>query len=398
MPKLRFPGFEGEWENTELGNLAFYGKEKTRVRKNHFVSTENIEQNFGGIVPFEDSETMVDGTGFTKGDILIANIRPYLKKIWQSDMDGACNADVLVMKPQEIDNVFFYFLVAQNKFIDYVMGGVKGSKMPRGDKAHILQYNTAIPSILEQQQIAKFLSLLSNRIAAQKELIETLKKYKRGLLSAVFPGNSHVTPKYRLSGFSKPWKQRKLGDIADIKTGPFGSTLHADDYVNEGIPIITTEHFKSGKLPTVKNGIPQVSDDDYLRLKGYTLKTGDIVFSRVGSVDINALVTPIQDKWLFSGRVLRVRSYVEIVSTFLHTLLETDNVRKDIISRAVGQTMPSINTEILKATLLCLPQDIDEQLKIGSYFAHLDRIITLHQCRLNMFEKIKFGMLQQLFI
>lgn len=147
MPKLRFPGFGGEWENTELGNLAIYGKDKIRVTKNHFVSTENIEQNFGGIVPFEDSETMVDGTEFTKGDILIANIRPYLKKIWQSDMDGACNADVLVLKPQEIDNVFLYFLVAQNKFIDYVMGGVKGSKMPRGDKAHILS-NIILPYLL----------------------------------------------------------------------------------------------------------------------------------------------------------------------------------------------------------------------------------------------------------
>ena len=132
MPKLRFPGFGGEWENTELGNLAIYGKDKIRVTKNHFVSTENIEQNFGGIVPFEDSETMVDGTEFTKGDILIANIRPYLKKIWQSDMDGACNADVLVLKPQEID---------------YVMGGVKGSKMPRGDKAHILS-NIILPYLL----------------------------------------------------------------------------------------------------------------------------------------------------------------------------------------------------------------------------------------------------------
>ena len=81
------------------------------------------------------------------GDILIANIRPYLKKIWQSDMDGACNADVLVLKPQEIDNVFLYFLVAQNKFIDYVMGGVKGSKMPRGDKAHILS-NIILPYLL----------------------------------------------------------------------------------------------------------------------------------------------------------------------------------------------------------------------------------------------------------
>lgn len=145
------------------------------------------------------------------------------------------------------------------------------------------------------------------------------------------------------------------------------------------MPIITTEHFKSGQLPTVKDGIPQVSDDDYLRLNSYTIKTDDIVFSRVGSVDINALVTPVQDKWLFSGRVLRVRPYVEIGSMFLHTLLETDNARKDIVSRAVGQTMPSINTEILKITSLCLPQDIDEQHKIGTYFMHLDHLITLHQ-------------------
>jgi len=232
VPKLRFPGFEGEWENTELGNLAIYGKDKTRVTKNHFVSTENIEQNFGGIVPFEDSETMVDGTEFTKGDILIANIRPYLKKIWQSDMDGACNADVLVLKPQEIDNVFFYFLVAQNKFIDYVMGGVKGSKMPRGDKAHILQYNTAVPSILEQQQIAKFLSLLSNRIATQKELVETLKKYKRGVIKSLFERKRIISCK------ESQWKKCYMGDVITLQSG---QDFVPSDYNDNGtgIPYMT---------------------------------------------------------------------------------------------------------------------------------------------------------------
>ena len=235
MPKLRFPGFEGEWENTELRNLAVYGKDKTKVAKNHFVSTENIEQNFGGIIPFEDSETMVDGTEFSKGDILIANIRPYLKKIWQSDMDGACNADVLVLKPQEIDNVFFYFLVAQNKFIDYVMGGVKGSKMPRGDKTHILQYNTAVPSILEQRQIAKFLSLLSNRIAAQKELVETLKKYKRGLLYDIF----HHRKRFISSPVSE-WSEAKLCEICSYRRGSFPQPYGLSEWYDEenGMPFI----------------------------------------------------------------------------------------------------------------------------------------------------------------
>ena len=83
-------------------------------------------------------------------------------------------------------------------------------------------------------------------------------------------------PAIRFKGFSDAWEQRKLGDISEIKTGPFGSTLHADDYVSDGIPIITTEHFKTGALPRSKNGLPQVSDADYKRLTSYTLNDGDM--------------------------------------------------------------------------------------------------------------------------
>ena len=186
-------------------------------------------------------------------------------------------------------------------------------------------------------------------------------------------------PRCFLGSFDFSWEQRKLGDISEIKTGPFGSTLHADDYVSDGIPIITTEHFKTGALPRSKNGLPQVSDADYKRLTSYTLNDGDIVFSRVGSVDINALITPFQSNWLFSGRVLRVRPRTDISSQFLHTRLETESIKSDIRARAVGQTMPSINTEILKITPLVLPTSAAEQEQIGSYFAAIDNLITLHQ-------------------
>ena len=186
-------------------------------------------------------------------------------------------------------------------------------------------------------------------------------------------------PRCFLGSLDFSWEQRKLGDISEIKTGPFGSTLHADDYVSDGTPIITTEHFKTGSLPRSKNGLPQVSDSDYKRLAAYTLDNGDIVFSRVGSVDINALITPFQSNWLFSGRVLRVRPQTDISSQFLHTRLETESIKTDIRTRAVGQTMPSINTEILKITPLVLPSSEAEQEQIGSYFAALDNLITLHQ-------------------
>ena len=196
-------------------------------------------------------------------------------------------------------------------------------------------------------------------------------------------------PDLRFKGFIEDWEQRKLGDIAEIKTGPFGSTLHAEDYVQSGIPIITTEHFKSGHLPESKDGTPQVSDEDYSRLKSYILKKGDIVFSRVGSVDINALVTTLQDGWLFSGRVLRVRSQNQIDSDYLHYLLDTLPVKNDIVSRAVGQTMPSINTEILKSTKLVLSKNIEEQELIAGTLRKLDDTLALHQRKLTLLEQLK---------
>ena len=196
---------------------------------------------------------------------------------------------------------------------------------------------------------------------------------------------------------SHAWEQRELGEISEIKTGPFGSSLHASDYVADGVPIITTEHFKFGSIEKNKYLIPMVSDTDHSRLIAYSLKTGDIVFSRVGSVDINALVEPESDGWLFSGRVLRVRSSEKYDSGFLHNLLETDDVRNDIRNRAVGQTMPSINTQILSATELTIPSSKREQQRIGNFFKGINQLLTLHQRKYEKLLNIKKSMLEKMF-
>ena len=231
----------------------------------------------------------------------------------------------------------------------------------------------------EQEKIGRLLKKLDTLITLHQRKYEKLVNIKKSMLDKMFPKNGASVPEIRFKGFTDPWEQRKLGDISEIKTGPFGSTLHADDYVSDGIPIITTEHFKTGSLPTDKYGLPQVSENDFSRLSAYILNAGDIVFSRVGSVDINALITPFQSTWLFSGRVLRVRPQNKNSSQFLHTLLETEDVKNDIRTRAVGQTMPSINTEILKTTPLRLTESTLEQEQLGKYFLNLDTLITLHQ-------------------
>ena len=214
----------------------------------------------------------------------------------------------------------------------------------------------------------------------------------------MFPKNGADVPEIRFKGFEGAWEEKDLGDVAEIKTGPFGSTLHAEDYVEDGEPIITTEHFKSGILPNYKKGIPQVSNFDYSRLKSYLLKSGDIVFSRVGSVDINAHIKHFQDGWLFSGRVLRVRTTESIDSEFLHQELSTTRVRNNVIMRAVGQTMPSINTQILKATQVRIPRGINEQKRIGVFFINLDNLLTLHQGELTKLKNLKKAMLEKMFV
>ena len=205
-------------------------------------------------------------------------------------------------------------------------------------------------------------------------------------------------PAIRFAGFTDPWEQRKLGDVADIKTGPFGTLLHAEDYVDDGIPIVTTEHFKTGVLPKDKEGIPQVSEEDAKRLEQYRAKEGDILFSRVGSVDANAQVFAGQDGWLFSGRVLRARPDLTLVSSaYLHYELETEEVKSSVISRAVGGTMASINTEILFQTPIFIPAKMTEQNKIGSTCARLDSLITLHQRKYDKLVILKKSMLEKMF-
>lgn len=171
--------------------------------------------------------------------------------------------------------------------------------------------------------------------------------------------------------------------------------LHAEDYVAKGTPIVTTEHFKNGILPLVGKDIPQIGIEDLKRMSSYTLTKDDIVFSRVGSVDINALVTVRQKGWLFSGRVLRVRPFKQTDSLYLHYGLLKHSVRSDIVSRAVGLTMASINTKILGETELSLPP-LNEQRRIASALTSIDNLISSLGKLIEKKKNIKQGAMQQL--
>lgn len=173
------------------------------------------------------------------------------------------------------------------------------------------------------------------------------------------------------------WKEYKLGEIADVQTGPFGSQLHMSDYQNEGTPIITVEHLGDNRI--IHNNLPLVGEEDKNRLKKYVLAEGDIVFSRVGSVDRRAYVSAKEDGWMFSGRCLRVRPSQKVDGKFLSYYFGLEDFKETIRRIAVGATMPSINTTILSNVVVPLPP-LDTQRRIAAILSSLDdKIDLLHR-------------------
>jgi len=170
------------------------------------------------------------------------------------------------------------------------------------------------------------------------------------------------------------WEVARLADVADVKTGPFGSTLHERDYVPDGTPIITVEHL--GETGVMHRGLPMVSDSDRLRLQGYSLRSGDIVFSRVGAIDRNALIRDSEDGWLFSGRLLRVRPRENKVhAPFLSYQFHGEPFRRRVRAVAVGQTMASLNTRILEDVVVVRPA-LPEQRTIADALIDVDALIV----------------------
>lgn len=266
--------------------------------------------------------------------------------------------------------------------------------VPGINRNDLHQLDVLIPPLPEQQKIAEFLTAVDGRIAQLSRKKALLEDYKKGVMQQLFTQTLRFKDD---DGNEFPeWEERTLGEVAEVKTGPFGSTLHRSDYVEVGTPIITVEHLSDYGL--VHKNLPLVSDSDRERLKSYSLRENDIVFSRVGSVDRNSVVKKEEDGWLFSGRILRIRpDYRLLDARFLGYYFQLEVTKYRIRSVAVGQTMASLNTEILKAFQV-VTANLGEQTKIANFLTALDRKIESVTAQITHTQTWKKGLLQQMFV
>lgn len=145
-----------------LGEIAEYSRTRissSDVCENTFVGVDNLLQNKRGKTISTHVPTEGNLTAYQMGDVLIGNIRPYLKKIWQADNNGGTSGDVLVihLTNKNIIPRYLYQVLADDMFFTYNMQYAKGAKMPRGNKQKIMEYKIPIPPLAEQQRIVSIL-------------------------------------------------------------------------------------------------------------------------------------------------------------------------------------------------------------------------------------------------
>ena len=176
-------------------------------------------------------------------------------------------------------------------------------------------------------------------------------------------------------GIMKKLRKTKLGELVDFQTGPFGTQFSASEYVKEGIPVINVKNIGIGMV--VEENLDYISEQTRDRLSQHILKTGDIVFGRKGSVDKHAYIFKNENGWVQGSDCIRARKKTQVNTLFLSQYLEGDGVKKQIINAAVGSTMPSLNTDILKDVIVLLP-NIKEQNRISEALKKIDDKICLN--------------------
>lgn len=152
----------GGYELKTLRSIADYSSDRIKfdsLNELNYVGVENLLQDKAGKVSSKYVPASGNCTKFESGDILVGNIRPYLKKIWQADCTGGASGDVLVLRlnDESVDSRYLYQILADDKFFDYNMKNAKGAKMPRGNKNAILEYKIPVPSLPTQRKIVEIL-------------------------------------------------------------------------------------------------------------------------------------------------------------------------------------------------------------------------------------------------
>ena len=392
MPKLRFPGFEGEWTRNRLDEVASVNPASPEIPLHfYYIDLESVD---AGILSEIKEITKSDAPSRAQrevriNDILFQTVRPYQKNNYfmQEEFGLPVFASTGYAQIRTENNPYFlYSLLHTKRFLNNVLLRCTGSSYPAINSNDLKEIEIYTPCQLEQSKLSLFMSLIDKRIEKQKQLIETVKKYKRGLLSSMFPEKGEAIPKHRFSGFTEPWEQRKLSELII----EYKETVESDCE----LPVLTSSKTEGVLLQEEHFGRKQSHD-----ITGYNVLPRNYCTyrNRSDGIDFTFNINKCCDKGIIS------KFYPVFCGngndTFFISLMlnNSDEVVREIGYTCIGTGQKVLAFSDLLKMYLRVPI-YEEQKKIAAYFDNLDHLITLHHYKLKMAIKLKESLLQQLFI
>ena len=357
----------------KLSSIAYYVTDKISsndISLSEYVTTDCILQNKKGReVASNLPPQPCCLTRYQRGDILIANIRPYLKKVWFADIDGGASSDVLVFRAKEGHSPsFLYAVLLQDSFFDYVMQGAKGSKMPRGDKEQILRYEMPILSCSEES-IGTFFLNLDQKIRLNEQINQNLEAMAKQLydywfVQFDFP-NEEGKP-YKSSGgemvwneklkreIPKGWQASNVCSIADILSGGTPSKQEPMFWNNGTIPFFGPTDYSGSifQIETAEN----ITAEGLSRCASSLFDVGTIIITARGSIGKMVIVgTPMAMNQ--SCYALKSRN-----NEFEYLFFLTAQLIECLKAKGSGSTFKSIiSSDIEQSTLCIAPQSFITQ-------------------------------------
>lgn len=392
-PVLRFKDTNGKdypaWEQRKLEDCATIimgqspkSENYTNDPKDHILVQGNADLKNGQVAP------RVWTTEVTKigkvGDIILS-VRAPVGEVGKTAYDVVLGRGVAAIR----GNAFLLQTLLKLKECKY-WGKVSAGSTFDSITSEILKSTLiSMPAIEEQIKIGDFLSSVDKLITLHQRKLEALKKLKRTLLQKMFPKKGHLKPELRFFGFTNDWEQRKLTDLVSFYGG---LTYKPTDVKSKGVLVLRSSNVKDGALIDADNVYvdPDVATSE-------KVKVGDIVMVvRNGSkalIGKHAEVKQPMADTVVGAFMAGIRSPCP---SFANALLNTSEFDKEI-AKNMGATINQLTGYMFKQMVFFMPGK-EEQEKIGSLFSTLENTITLHQRKLEIYKKLKKGLLQKMFI
>ena len=401
IPKLRFPGFTGAWEQRKLGEITSHrggtaiekyfdenGEYKVISIGSYGLNSKYVDQNIRAKsneitnerVVHAGELTMVLNDKTANGTIIGRSL------LIENDNEYVINQRTEIITPKENFNNKFAYTLLNGPFRNKVRRIVQGGTQIYVNYSSVEKLTVFLPNIKEQEKIAEFFHDFDSLIALHQRKLEHLQEQKKGLLQKMFPKNGETVPEVRFPGFTDAWEQRRFKDISKLSQGLQIAISKRFTHPGDGKLFYITNEFLNPNS-TVKYYIDSPT-------KNVIAEKTDILMTRTGNT--GKVVTDVEG--VYHNNFFKI-SYnsSKIDRWFLYYLLNSYPIQREILVRAGNSTIPDLNHNDFYGIKIYIPT-IEEQIKIGTFLTKVDSLIALHQYKLKKLKQLKKFLLQNMFI